>query len=178
MSHSNESMKNKDDDDFIKGIIADSLAMDENAYLQRVDKILKFYRRFLGPVVTGVENIPEAPALFVANHSTLGGDTIVALPVVAEATGRAVRGMNDRAFYLHALGRKLSINSSSVMGHQEIGSALLEAGKDLNRTRRTLTILFYKSIGLPAVVCMTTQAQMENCWCGVWTAAALQSWRS
>nr|WP_282595990.1 lysophospholipid acyltransferase family protein [Spongiibacter thalassae] len=94
-------------------------------------QLLKRLRRFSKPVVTGIENIPEAPALFVANHSTMAGDTIVAVPILAESAGRVVRGMNDRAFYENPRLRKLSINNGGVMGHPDIGSALFEANKDV-----------------------------------------------
>jgi 1-acyl-sn-glycerol-3-phosphate acyltransferase len=61
----------------------------------------------------------------------MAGDVAVALPVLSEATGRVVRGMNDRAFYENPRLRKWSIGIGGVMGHPDIGAALFEAGKDI-----------------------------------------------
>jgi 1-acyl-sn-glycerol-3-phosphate acyltransferase len=55
-------------------------------------------RHIWAPVISGEDNIPDAPALFVANHPTMATDTIIVMPMLAEACGRMVRGMNDRLF--------------------------------------------------------------------------------
>lgn len=119
------------DDQLVQSIIADTLALDESAMMENADRFLARLRRFSKPVVTGAENIPDTPALFIANHSTMAGDTVVVLPLLAEAAGRVVRGMNDRVFYENPRVRAWSINSGGVMGDQDIGSALFEAGKDV-----------------------------------------------
>ena len=130
-------MKDKKDkstsktDKLVEEILESTLSLDEEAMMDSARHALKRLRRFSKPVVTGIENIPDAPALFVGNHSTMAGDTVVALPLLAEAAGRVVRGMNDRGFYENPRLRQWSINNGGVMGHPDIGSALFEANKDI-----------------------------------------------
>lgn len=119
------------DDDFVEGIIKDSLALDEDALMKKTYKTMKGKRRFAKPMLTGSENIPEGPVLFIANHSTMASDVAHVMPMLNEARGRVVRGMNDRAFYTNAKVRKFMIGSGNVMGHPKIGSALFAAGKDV-----------------------------------------------
>lgn len=119
------------DDDFIQGIVNDSLALDEVAVMEETHKTIKKLGRFSKPVLTGAENIPEGPVLFISNHSTMAGDVAVVQPMLSAASERVVRGMNDRMFYKNPKVRKWSINAGAVMGHPEIGSALFAAGKDV-----------------------------------------------
>jgi 1-acyl-sn-glycerol-3-phosphate acyltransferase len=118
-------------DDFIQGIVKDSLALDEEVLMESTHKTMKTLRRFSKPVLTGSENIPEGPVLFVGNHSTMATDVAVALPMLNEASDRVVRGMNDRMFYQNPKVRKWVIGTGGVMGHPEIGAALFEAGKSV-----------------------------------------------
>lgn len=120
------------DDDFIQGIIKDTLAIDEVKLMKTSRKTLKRLRYISKPVLTGAENISDGPVLFIANHATMAVDVGVAQPMLSDACDRVVRGMNDRMFYKNPRVRKWMINSAGgVMGHPDIGAALFEAGKDV-----------------------------------------------
>ncbi len=131
MGNSKYSKADNGEEQFLQGIVHDSLSLDEDAYLARVSKRLRRMQHIGAPVISGEDNIPDAPALFVANHSTMATDTIIVMPMLAQACGRMVRGMNDRLFYESQRLRELAINYGAVLGDQAVGSAMFEAGKDL-----------------------------------------------
>lgn len=118
-------------ENLIKEILDQTLALDEEKMIDNAHHALERLRRFSKPVISGIENIPEGPVLFIGNHATMAVDAAVVLPLLAESSGRVVRGMNDRIFYENRRLRQWCIKSGAVMGHQDIGSTLLEKGKDL-----------------------------------------------
>jgi hypothetical protein len=66
----------------IQEIIDISLAVDEEDLLRKLDKMRRFTQFLFTPTLVGAEKIPAAPVLFVANHSTMAADVMVAMPLL------------------------------------------------------------------------------------------------
>ena len=115
----------------VQEIIEGSLSIDEEAQSATLGKLYRVLKLLAAPTIVGAENIPKGPVLFVGNHSTMALDVLVAIPALQQASGRFVRGMSDEIMYRNPGLRKRIVGSGAVMGHQEIGSALFEAGKDI-----------------------------------------------
>lgn len=115
----------------IQEIIEDSLSIDEDAQSATLEKVYRILKLLASPTIVGAENIPTGPVLYIGNHSTMALDVMVAVPALQQASGRFVRGMSDEIMYRNPVLRKRIVGSGAVMGHQEIGSALFAAGKDL-----------------------------------------------
>jgi 1-acyl-sn-glycerol-3-phosphate acyltransferase len=96
-----------------------------------MEKLYGGRKHLVSPTGVGAENIPKGPVLFVANHSTMAADVLVLAPVLQRASGRFVRGMSDEFMYRNARIRNVIAGAGAVMGHQQVGTALLQAGKDL-----------------------------------------------
>ena len=115
----------------IQEIIEGSLSIDEDAQSATLEKMYRILKLLASPTIVGAENIPTGPVLYIGNHSTMALDVMVAVPALQQASGRFVRGMSDEIMYRNPALRKRIVGSGAVMGHQEIGSALFAAGKDL-----------------------------------------------
>ena len=115
----------------IQEIIDVSLAIDEESFQRKIDKMRRFIQFLFAPTLVGAENIPDGPALFVANHSTMAADVLVAMPLLTHAAGRAIRGMSDEIMYRYPKARRHIAASGAVMGNQAIGDALFDVGKDV-----------------------------------------------
>ena len=118
-------------EEVIQEIIDLSLAVDEEAAMRRVELGGRVIRAVANPTVVGEENIPRGPVLYIANHSTLALDVLVAAPALQRASGRFVRGMSDEIMYRTPRMREFFTAQGAVMGHATIGDAMFEAGKDL-----------------------------------------------
>ncbi len=119
------------DSKVVQEIIEGSLDIDEDAQSANLDKLYRVLKLLASPTIVGAENIPAGPVLYVGNHSTMAADVVVAIPALQQASGRFVRGMSDEIMYRIPGLRKFIVSNGAVMGHQEIGSALFEAGKDI-----------------------------------------------
>jgi 1-acyl-sn-glycerol-3-phosphate acyltransferase len=118
-------------DQVIQEIIDASLGIDEEAQSANLEKLYRVLKLLTSPTIVGAENIPKGPVLFIGNHSTMAFDVLVAIPALQQVSGRFVRGMSDEIMYRNPAVRKRIVGGGAVMGHQEIGSALFEAGKDI-----------------------------------------------
>jgi len=88
-------------------------------------------KRIFRPSVSGAENIPDRPCLFVGNHSLFALDGLVLAPVMQMELGRFVRPMGDKfLFTVDAVGKYL-LERGAVMGHPDVCSALMKNGSDL-----------------------------------------------
>jgi 1-acyl-sn-glycerol-3-phosphate acyltransferase len=82
-------------------------------------------------MVLGADNIPDRPCLFVGNHSLFALDGWVLGPVMIKELGRFPRALGDKfLFASDAVGERL-LKMGGVMGHPDVCSALMEAGRDL-----------------------------------------------
>ena len=131
MSKSPKKKVHSVDPEVILEIIEGSLGIDEEAQSATLEKLYGILKLLASPTIVGAKNIPAGPVLFIGNHSTMALDVLVAIPALQQASGRFVRGMSDEIMYRNPGLRKRIVRSGAVMGHQEIGSALFEAGKDI-----------------------------------------------
>lgn len=118
-------------DEIVQEIIDMSLEVDETTAMARVEKTGRIVRAIANPTVVGSDNVPPGPALFIANHSTLALDVVVAIPALQHASGRFIRGMSDEIMYRTPRMRQFVTSQGAVMGHAAIGDAMFEAGKDI-----------------------------------------------
>ena len=88
-------------------------------------------KRIFRPRVIGAERIPDAPCLFVGNHSLFALDGVVFAPVMQKEFGRFVRGLGDRFLFAVDGVARYVLKRGGVMGHPDVCSALMEAGHDL-----------------------------------------------
>ena len=99
---------------------------DERSY----QRLIAFVNRYFSPTVTGVENIPDEPTLFIGNHSMFGLDGMIFLPMLYHETGRFARAMGDNAWF-QTFTREGMIKNGTVLAHPRVCSALMEEGRDL-----------------------------------------------
>lgn len=128
-----ESRKTRNDlpQDVLQEIVEGSLAINEDEALKTSGKMYRFIEKLAMPTVSGVENIPAAPCIFVGNHSAFALDAAVIVPVLHKVSGRFVRGMGEAMFFKNPTTRDYFIQGGSIMANPEIGEALLAAGKDI-----------------------------------------------
>ncbi|MFV8819005.1 lysophospholipid acyltransferase family protein [Haliea sp. E17] len=93
--------------------------------------LYRIVSRLFRPVVYGAEKIPDRPCLFIGNHSLFALDTLVLLPVMQEELGIFLRPMADKLFFnIDLVGERL-LNMGMVMGHPDVGEALMEARQNI-----------------------------------------------
>ena len=131
MSVSDKNKMQSVDPQVIQEIIEASLNIDEAAQSATIEKLYRVIKLLTSPTFVGAENIPKGPVLFIGNHSTMAFDVLVAIPSLQQLSGRFVRGMSDEIMYRNPALRKRIVGGGAVMGHQDIGSALFAAGKDI-----------------------------------------------
>ncbi len=91
----------------------------------------RMIKRLFNPLITGAENLPQGPCLFVGNHSLFALDGWVLGPVMLKEMGRFVRGLGDKfLFTVPSIGDKL-VQMGPVMGHPDVCAAMMKDGQDL-----------------------------------------------
>lgn len=98
---------------------------------RELDMSYGFVKRVFNPVMVGAENIPDRPCLFIGNHSLFALDGMVLAPLLLKKLKRFPRGMGDRFLFANERIGKFILKYGAVMGHPEVCSAMMEAGKDL-----------------------------------------------
>ncbi|MFK7976853.1 MAG: lysophospholipid acyltransferase family protein [Halioglobus sp.] len=88
-------------------------------------------KKTLQPEITGVENIPHNPCLFVGNHSLFALDGLVVMPLFLKELRRFPRSMGDRFLFANPRVGNFILRNGGVMGHPKVCSALMEDGQDL-----------------------------------------------
>ncbi len=88
-------------------------------------------KRLFKLTVTGTENIPRRPCLFIGNHSLFALDGIVIGPWIQKELGRFLRPMGDKFLFSKGSMAQFLLKRGAVMGHPEVGAALMEAGQDI-----------------------------------------------
>ncbi len=100
----------------------------------RPDAAERFYRsvgrlaRALRVEVSGLDNIPQGPALLVANHA-FGWDVTFAMEAVRRATGRTVWALGEHAWWKVPYLRRLAAAVGTVDGTAENVDRLLSKGE-------------------------------------------------
>lgn len=87
-------------------------------------------RRIFRTTIIDADNIPDRPCLFVGNHSLFALDGLVMGPVVYHELGRFLRGLGDK-FLWNPSSEDFLLSQGAVIGHPQVCSALMDAGRDL-----------------------------------------------
>lgn len=96
-----------------------------------IEVAYRLVKRLLQPEVSGAENLPSSPCLFVGNHSLFALDGLVILPLFLKELQRFPRSMGDRFLFSNPKVARLILRSGGVMGHPQVCSALMEDGQDM-----------------------------------------------
>ncbi|RLQ23035.1 acyltransferase family protein [Seongchinamella sediminis] len=107
-----------------------ALATPQPAGLQ-LELVYRAIKSLFNPVVMGEENLPDKPCLFVGNHSLFALDGWVLGPVFLHDLGRFPRGLGDKFLFANEKIGNAVLRTGGVMGHPQVCSALMKAGKDL-----------------------------------------------
>lgn len=93
--------------------------------------VYQVVKRLFNPVIIGADNIPEQPCLFVGNHSLFALDGWVMGPLMMKELNRFPRGLGDKFLFANKRVGDALLKQGAVMGHPDVCSALMKAGKDL-----------------------------------------------
>lgn len=110
--------------------IARALAVDHPPGYQ-IELAYQMVKRCFTPTTTGAENLPDTPCLFVGNHSLFALDGMVIMPLFLKELKRFPRAMGDRFLFANDQIARFIMSNGGVMGHPEVCTALMEAGKDM-----------------------------------------------
>jgi 1-acyl-sn-glycerol-3-phosphate acyltransferase len=88
-------------------------------------------KRWFKPSVSGAENIPERPCLFVGNHGLFAIDGLILLPLMLRDYTRFLRPMGDKFLFSDPRIARLLLSRGATMGHPEVCRALMGRGHDL-----------------------------------------------
>ncbi|MGI9286619.1 MAG: lysophospholipid acyltransferase family protein [Pseudomonadales bacterium] len=95
------------------------------------EKLYKFIQRYFTPTVVGLENIPKEPTLFIGNHSFLGIDGFVVMPVLWHEANRFARALGDTAWLQTPRVGDRMISNGMLLAHPKVCSAMMQDGHDL-----------------------------------------------
>ena len=110
--------------------IAKALAVTTPAGLD-LEIVYRAVKYLFDPVVTGKENIPDRPCLFVGNHSLFALDGGVVTPLFLKEIRRFPRAMGDKFLFSNRTVGNLLLKNGVVMGHPDVCTALMEDKQDL-----------------------------------------------
>lgn len=88
-------------------------------------------RRWFKPTFTGLERLPNKPALFVGNHSFLALDAFVFHLLMHYDYGRFLRPLGDKTLFANQQYADLVISLGAAVGYPEVVLSLMSEGKDL-----------------------------------------------
>lgn len=88
-------------------------------------------RRWFKPTFTGLERLPNKPALFVGNHSFLALDAFVFHLLMHYDYGRFLRPLGDKTLFANQQYADLVISLGAAVGYPEVVLSLMAEGKDL-----------------------------------------------
>ncbi len=91
----------------------------------------RLVKRLYRPLLSGTDNIPDRPCLFIGNHSLFALDAAILQPVMHAELGIFARAMGDKFLFVNDAMGDFVLDHGSVMGHPEVCSALMEAGEDI-----------------------------------------------
>lgn len=119
-----------EDADALASHIEQALAMQAHNGLA-MEVTYQLVKRLFQPMILGAENIPERPCLFVGNHSLFALDGLVLTPLFIRELGRFPRAMGDKFLFANKRIGDYLLSTGGVMGHPDVCSALMGAGRDL-----------------------------------------------
>jgi len=90
----------------------------------------KVMKRMFNPVITGQENIPQKPCLFIGNHALFALDGMILVPLMLWELDRFLRPMGDK-FMWNKLTESTLLNAGGVIGNPDVCTALMQNGHDL-----------------------------------------------
>ena len=96
-----------------------------------VEIAYQIVKRVFNPMVTGAQNIPKEPCLFVGNHSLLALDGAIIRPIFLKELQRFPRAMGDKFLFSIQRVADILVKHGVVMGHPEVCSALMDDRQDL-----------------------------------------------
>jgi 1-acyl-sn-glycerol-3-phosphate acyltransferase len=96
-----------------------------------IDITYRLVQRLFSPVITGAENIPQRPCLFVGNHSLFALDGAVLIPIFLKELRRFTRAMGDKFLFSNRTIADYLLSTGLVMGHPDVCSALMKDKQDL-----------------------------------------------
>ena len=88
-------------------------------------------KRIFNPMVTGAQNIPKEPCLFVGNHSLFALDGAIIRPIFLKELQRFPRAMGDKFLFSIERVANILVKKGIVMGHPDVCGALMDARQDL-----------------------------------------------
>lgn len=88
-------------------------------------------KRVFNPLVTGAQNIPNEPCLFVGNHSLFALDGAIIRPVFLKELQRFPRAMGDKFLFTMQRVADILVDQGIVMGHPDVCRALMDDQQDL-----------------------------------------------
>lgn len=88
-------------------------------------------KRIFNPMVTGAQNIPKEPCLFVGNHSLFALDGAIIRPIFLKELQRFPRAMGDKFLFSIERVANILVKQGIVMGHPDVCGALMDARQDL-----------------------------------------------
>ncbi len=130
MSLFNKGNKPLDDKQALQNHINRALAVKAPAGLE-VKIAYQMVKRLLHPMITGTENIPEQPCLFVGNHSLFALDGAILTPLFLKELHRFPRAMGDKFLFSNRRIADFLLGNGLVMGHPDVCTALMEDQQDL-----------------------------------------------
>ena len=96
-----------------------------------VEIAYQIVKRVFNPMVTGAQNIPTEPCLFVGNHSLFALDGAIIRPLFLKELQRFPRAMGDKFLFSIQRVADILVKHGVVMGHPEVCSALMDDRQDL-----------------------------------------------
>ncbi len=88
-------------------------------------------RAWFKPTFTGIENLPEGPALFIGNHAFMAIDAALFHLYLYYDYGRYVKGLGDKSLFANPQYSKLAHAMGGVSGQAPIVQRLMNKGTDL-----------------------------------------------
>ncbi|MDG2047270.1 MAG: lysophospholipid acyltransferase family protein [Halioglobus sp.] len=88
-------------------------------------------KRVFNPMVSGAQNIPKGPCLFVGNHSLFALDGAIIRPIFLKELQRFPRAMGDKFLFTIQRVANILVDQGIVMGHPDVCRALMDAQQDL-----------------------------------------------
>lgn len=96
-----------------------------------MDITYRIVKRLFKPSITGAENIPDRPCLFIGNHSLFALDGLVLNPLMLTQYGRFLRAMGDKFLFANEGIASYVMKRGATMGHPEVCKALMADGQDI-----------------------------------------------
>ena len=115
----------------INQMVEKTLQIDEAEAIRAWRPLYQVIKTLFKPKVYNHDQLPDAPVMFVSNHSTLAMDGFVLGPLIHQELDRFPRAMGDDFLFAQPKLADFLIRLGGVLGHQDVCDALMENGKDI-----------------------------------------------